>query len=64
MFQYVLTVSAGKRLIARAVSEYEPVKASLANNAIVIIAGTTNSYVAEEILKQTGQHEELNVKRF
>jgi hypothetical protein len=64
MFQTSLTVSAGKRLIALAVAEYEPVKDSLLKRTIVIIAGTTNGYVAEELLKTTGQNKELNTKRF
>jgi len=45
----VLTVSESKRLIARGVSQMPIVKNALANGLVIIIKGTTNAYVAEEI---------------
>ena len=48
----VLTPSESKRLIGKAVASMEAVKKALKSGLIVIIKGTTNSYVAEEILKK------------
>ena len=46
----VLTPSESKRLIAKAVKEMPEVKRALKKGRIIIIGGTTNAYVAEEIL--------------
>lgn len=48
----ILTVAESKRLIGKAVAQMPIVKNALANGMIIIIKGTTNAYVAEEI---TGQ---------
>ena len=48
--EVVLTPSESKRLIGKAVASMEVVKRALKSGLIVIIKGTTNSYVAEEIL--------------
>jgi hypothetical protein len=53
--QYPLTPAAGKRLIAKALAEHPTVKRALRDGCLVIVAGTTNGYVAEEILSQLGQ---------
>ncbi len=50
MQPFVLTPAAGKRLIARAVARHEAVRTSLAEGTIVVVAGTTNAFVAEELL--------------
>jgi hypothetical protein len=47
--QAVLTVSESKRLIGKAVKEMPIVKNALANGMVIIVKGTTNTYVAEEI---------------
>lgn len=52
MKQLLFTPSAGKRLIAKALAQNPAVLKVLRNGTLVIIAGTTNGYVAEEILKQ------------
>jgi len=52
---FVLTPAAGKRLIGRAIAQHPAVRAALASNTVVIVAGTTNGYVAEEILKTLGR---------
>jgi len=52
--QYLLTVAASKSLIARAFAELPEVSEVLKNGTIVIIAGTTNGYVAREVLKKAG----------
>jgi len=48
--QMVLTVSEGKRLIARAVAQMPIIKEALKNGMVIICKGTTTTYVAEEIL--------------
>jgi len=53
--QYPLTPAAGKRLIAKALAVHPWVTETLRTGRLVIVAGTTNSYAAEEILKQIGQ---------
>ena len=46
-----LTPSESKRLIAKGVKNLEAVQRALKQGAVIITLGTTNSYVAEEILK-------------
>ena len=53
--QYFLSVAAGKRLIAKAVVSMEEIKKALESHTVVVVSGTTNGYVAEELLKLTGQ---------
>jgi len=48
--QAILTVSESKRLIGQAVKEMPIVKNALANGMVIIVKGTTNAYVAEEIM--------------
>lgn len=64
MKQFVITPAAGKRLIARAVAKHPDVAATLDGGTLVIIAGTTNGYVAEEILASLGQAEGFSAKNF
>jgi len=64
MFQTVLTPAAGKRLIAKAIAVHPAVQTALRSGTVVIIAGTTNGYIAEEILTLTGQAEGFNRRRF
>ncbi|MEK7281484.1 MAG: hypothetical protein AAB037_03930 [Chloroflexota bacterium] len=47
---FCLTPSESKRLIARAVARLPEVKAALSQGLVVIARGTTNAFVAEEIL--------------
>jgi hypothetical protein len=51
MKQFLITPSAGKRLIAKIIANHPSIIKALKNGTLVIIAGTTNGYVAEEILK-------------
>lgn len=53
--QFVVTPSAGKRLIAKGMAEHPRIKAVLDKGRLVIIAGSTNGYVAEELLARRGQ---------
>jgi hypothetical protein len=64
MKQFLLTPAAGKRLIAKALAKHPDIKRALKSGTIAIIAGTTNGYVAEEILKTIGQEKDFSRKRF
>lgn len=55
--QFVLTSSMGKRLIGRGMAAHPVIRAVLRKGTLVIVAGTTNGYVAEEILAAVGQAE-------
>ena len=52
----VLTVSEGKRLIGKAVAQMPVVKKALRDGMVIIGRGTTNTYVAEEILGKRIAH--------
>jgi len=52
----VLTVAEGKRLIAKGVANLPQVQAALKNGVVIICRGTTNTYVAEEILNTDFEH--------
>ncbi len=54
--QIILTVSEGKRLIAKAVAEMPVVKKALQDGMVIIARGTTNTYVAEELTGQKIAH--------
>lgn len=50
MKQFILTPAAGKRLIAKAMLKHPAITAARKKGTFVIIAGTTNGYIAEELL--------------
>jgi len=52
----ILTVAESKRLIARAVVQMPVVKNALANGMVIVIKGTTNAYVAEELTGKKADH--------
>ncbi len=64
MKTYIFTPTAGKRLIGKALAVHPMVSSLLKKGTIVIIAGTTNGYVAEEILAAIGQVKKFSRKRF
>lgn len=64
MKQFLLTPAAGKRLIGQALAAHPDIKGALESRTVAIIAGTTNGYVAEEILKSINQEREFSRKRF
>ncbi len=64
MKQFVITPAAGKRLIARALAGHPDVAAALDGRTLVIVAGTTNAYVAEEVLSSLGEAEGFSKKGF
>ncbi len=64
MKQYVLTPAMGKRLIAKALLHHPFVREAMENGILAVVAGTTNGYVAEEVLRATGQAEGFSRKGF
>jgi hypothetical protein len=54
MKQVILTPAMGKRLIGMAMVKHPDVQRVLAKGTLVIVAGSTNGYVAEEILRALG----------
>ena len=52
----ILTVAESKRLIGKAVAQMPIVKNALANGMVIVIKGTTNSYVAEELTGKKFDH--------
>jgi len=64
MFQSMLTPAAGKRLIGKGMAAHPAVKAALKHGTIVVVAGTTNGYVAEEILTSIGQLGNFSRQRY
>jgi hypothetical protein len=57
MKQVTITTAMGKRLIGKGMAQHPQIQAILEQGTLVIIAGTTNGYVAEEILTALGQVE-------
>lgn len=54
MKQLLVTPSAGKRLIAKALAQHPQIQNAAKNGTLVIIAGTTNGYLAEEVFQSLG----------
>ena len=54
MKQFLLTPSAGKRLIAKALARHPQIQSAAKNGTLVLIAGTTNGYLTEEIFRSMG----------
>ncbi len=57
MKQFCITTAMGKRLIGQGMARHPWVELVLEKGTLVIIAGTTNGYIAEEILTALGQAE-------
>ena len=55
MHQFILTPAMGKRLIGKAVAVHPAIREALKSGTVVIVAGTTNAYVAQEVLAAAGQ---------
>jgi hypothetical protein len=64
MKQILLTVAMGKRLLGKALASHPAVISALRKGTVVIVAGTTNSYVAEEILETIGKKDKFSRRRF
>jgi hypothetical protein len=64
MMQFNVTPASGKRLIAKAVAGHPAVQSAWQEGTLVVVAGTTNGYVAEEILTLIGQSGGFQRRRF
>jgi hypothetical protein len=64
MKQFLITPAAGKRLIAKVLTKHPAILKAIKNGTLVIIAGTTNSYVAEEILKTHNISDDFSREHF
>lgn len=62
--QFNLTPSCSKRLIGKALTKHPDMKKVLEKGTLIIIAGSTNGYVAEELLQSIGQGKEFTRKGF
>ncbi len=49
IMQFFLSPAAGKRLIAKSILHIPEIADAIENRTVVVIAGTTNGYVVEEI---------------
>lgn len=57
MKQFCVTTAMGKRLIGKGMAAHPAIQQVLQQGTLVIVAGTTNGYVAEEVLNSLGQAE-------
>jgi hypothetical protein len=64
MKQFLITPAAGKRLIAKTLASHPAIKKALKNGTLVIVAGTTNGYVAEEIFRTNTISNDFSRERF
>lgn len=64
MLQFIITPAMGKRLIAKAVAKDDDIQEALTSRNIVVVAGTTNGYVAEELLASIGRSEGFSRDQF
>lgn len=64
MEQFILTPAAGKCLIGKAIAAEQSILDAARTQTVVIIAGTTNGYVAEELLKALGIEEGFSRRGF
>jgi hypothetical protein len=55
MKQFCVTTVMGKRIIGKGMAHHPDIQRVLEKGTLVIIAGTTNGYVADEILASIGQ---------
>lgn len=62
--QFVITVAAGKRLIGKAIAKDPAIQDALKSGIIVIVAGTTNGYVVEELFSSLGVNEDFKRSNF
>jgi len=62
--QYLITPAAGKRIIAQSMLYIPEIIEALRSKTIVIVAGTTNGYIAEEMLRHVNQSEGFSMQHF
>lgn len=61
---FTLTPAAGKRLIAKGIAAHPVIRDVLRTGTLVVVAGTTNGYIAEEIFATLGGGADFSRKRF
>ena len=64
MKQFLITPAMGKRLIAKTIATHPVIRKAIKNNTVVIVAGTTNGYVTEEIIKAYNIESKFSRKHF
>jgi hypothetical protein len=64
MKQFMLTVTMGKKIIGKAMGLHPAIASALRKGTVVIVAGTTNGYFAEEALNIIGQKSNFARTRF
>jgi hypothetical protein len=64
MKQFLITPAAGKHLIAKTLANHPAIKKALKYGTLVIVAGTTNGYVAEEIFRTNRFLNDFSKERF
>jgi hypothetical protein len=64
MKSFIVTSSMGKRLIGLGMARHPAVQGVLRKGTLVIVSGTTNGYVAEEVFKLIGGGEGFSRKGF
>ncbi|MDF2958051.1 MAG: hypothetical protein OD814_001673 [Candidatus Alkanophagales archaeon MCA70_species_1] len=64
LLQITLTPAEGKRLIAKGVVRMDAVQKALKDGLVIVAQGTTNAYVAEELLRQLGIEYDVDKRRF
>jgi hypothetical protein len=64
MKQVTITTAMGKRLIGKGMAQHPVIKNVLGAGTLVIIGGTTNGYVAEEILGSLGVGDQFSRRGF
>jgi hypothetical protein len=64
MKQFLITPAVGKRLIAKTLANHPAIRKVLKNRTLVVVAGTTNGYVAEEIFRTHNISNDFSRKRF
>jgi hypothetical protein len=64
MQQVFLTPASGKKLISTALAAHPDIQNCSQNATLVIIAGTTNGYLAELLLARLGESQLINRRRF
>ena len=62
--QFPVSPASGKRIIAKSMLSIQSIAEALKKRTVVIVAGTTNGYDAEEMLSAHGQASEFSRKRF
>ncbi len=64
MKQFIVTPAMGKRLIGRALGQSYDLLDAARENTLAIIAGTTNAYVAQEVLRELEIEEDFDMTGF